>query len=225
MGLFSFFYFSFLEFLKKDNFKWAYERPSFFLWKRFQILHPHLISKKQSLALLNYEHLRRFVSQEGRFQSLSMSEGRIFFYKKEVGNQLVTRNQGDEKKLLKLSSLNFYPHEVGQIQIITRQKTYSSKAFHGCINQVGSFNKILNETQKLLYLAKSEGADIQKVELKHTHPTIDLLADDGEELKLILGGLSSKDVLMAKAISQYIECKISIKAITPSFSYSLEIAS
>ncbi|MDC1173961.1 hypothetical protein OAT67_01085 [Bacteriovoracaceae bacterium] len=141
----------------------------------------------------------------------------------EYHNQEVKENEAADKKLLKASTLSYYPKEVCQITLINSQnEIIESKIYRGSMRGYLPTQNFKKAMANLILKARQRGITIEEVVISHTHPSIEVLAmkDDGEGI-YIKNGLSEADIKFGQHIAEFSPYPVRIKAITPAANYSM----
>ncbi len=143
------------------------------------------------------------------------AEGPAFFFEQW---QLITPANCREEKLLSQSLKFFVPHEVCQIVVKTKSgDMFESSVCHGLFFSFGDSSRINRMIIKTLRTNDIEKSAISKIDIIHTHPSIDfILETNKQESFLYLNALSKSDLNMAGHVSKQWNNLITIKAVTHS---------
>lgn len=143
------------------------------------------------------------------------AEGPAFFFKQW---QLITPATSVEDNLLQCSLQYFIPHEV--CQIVVKSKSggkYLSSVCHGLFFSFGNEKRINKMIVRTLKNNNLSYGDIEKIEIIHTHPSIDFVLETHEdESFLYLNALSESDLNLAQFLSNQWKSLLTIKAVTHS---------
>lgn len=143
------------------------------------------------------------------------AEGPAFFFQEW---QLITPATSTEDNLLSGSLKYFIPHEVCQIVIKCKGgEKYLSSIAHGLFFSFGSEKRINKMITHTLSKNNLTYGDIEKIEIIHTHPSIDFVLETQEqESFLYLNALSKSDLNLAQHLSNQWNALLTIKAVTHS---------
>jgi len=176
--------------------------------------------KKSKVSVLSHGLLEKLLRTE-KFKNIFIENSRIYYNRFE--KQEIIKNSDYENLLLEESSLDFFPHEVCQIRLITKQhKIYQSPLFHGTEDRSVDLTTLEKWIHKLDAKARKDGFDIHKIQINHTHPTLEFVEffdDQFEQLSLSLSSLSKADIHVGHKLSEFWAYPIQLKAITPSGHY------
>lgn len=152
------------------------------------------------------------------FEALSYIQKNTHYFNR----QIIKENKRTEKRLLKASWLDWYPHEVTQIRVVNSQKEeFSSKLHHGGPYRGDSLKNLRSQITELCFSARKKGLVVEEIEITHTHPCIEAVIEDGEESSFIFNGLSASDIELGKTLAPFIPYPLRVKAITPIANYSM----
>lgn len=194
-----------LSFWKKLSLKWKGKPPSLALRIKFLKDTPLKVSANARLRCLTYEALKYI-------------EKNTYYF----ARQIIQENKKEEKKLLKASWLNFYPHEVTLIKISNAQReNFESSLHHGGPYRGASLKSLREQINIMIYQARKKGLIIEEVQVIHTHPCVEAIIEDGSSSSFIFNGLSSSDIELGKTLSPFLPYPLRVKAITPIANYSL----
>ena len=188
--------------IKAINLHWSFKSPP--LGMALKLIEDIDIPKNAKLCMLNFSAIMEIKNQTSYF-----------------ANMEIFKNSKNENRLLKASSLRWFPHEVCQIRIInSRNENICSRIFHGGRKSIGKFNDIKKEVKKLIYNTTKRGLSIQEIEISHTHPSLEVMIEYRNESKFIFNGLSNSDCKLGLRLAPFIQYPLRIKAITLVVNYS-----
>ncbi len=165
---------------------------------------------------LNFSLLRELVRGKFYQQELTRkAEGPAFYFHQW---QLISPVNSREQKLLDVALEWWVPREVAQIVIRCKSGAiFESTILRGGFFSCSSFQKVdlfLVGMLKQFNLLKS---DISKIEILHTHPSIDFILETTKQQSfLYLNALSPSDLAFAQLLSKNFETLVTIKALTHS---------
>ena len=152
------------------------------------------------------------------FKSLKMIDQKTAYF----GRQVLKENKRAEKGLLKSSQLNFFPHEVWQVRIVNSQNIdFNSPVFHSGQKSTHSYEEMREVLAKLIFKARQLGVVIEEIEIAHTHPTLEVMVENGNDSHFIFNGLSDTDKKLGERLAPFLDYPLRIKAITPQVNYSM----
>jgi hypothetical protein len=206
-----------------NDFNWIGQKPIKSLWKRMYIVHDLKIKKNSDLIILSYKNLIKFISEKYLEDVFYIENKRLYF--KGICKQLVTRNTSTEVSLLKHSMLNTIPHEVMQIKLFSDSGFYmESSITHGEVSKIEKLDMISRKIDKMIFDFKKNGSNLSRVQIDHTHPSLDLALITNEKIKYFFNGLSESDYKFANLIRNHILKPVTIRAISPcGWTYSATI--
>lgn len=201
----------------RQKFFWIGRAPAWIMWERMTRLFGVELAENSKLSLLNFELLEELVTSL-KFQNIFRESRRIIYHR--TYEQEIFKNSTYEDLLLRESSLNYSPHEVCQIILLTKQhKVYRSPIFHGEEARAVDISTLENWIEKLDYKVRKDGFDVLRIQINHTHPTLEFveyLAGEGNQCRLSLSGLSQADFEVGRRLAASFKHPIQLKAITPS---------
>jgi hypothetical protein len=173
----------------------------------------------KSIFPLNYQVILELLNYSLYQKELQRSPaGPMFFFYQW---QLISFATQQERKLLQESISLGVPHEVCQITLTTSSGEQKRSAiFHGGLFSVATEKLFWTKIAELLGDHKRD--DVKRIEIIHTHPSIDFILETNQDESFIyLNGLSQQDLQLAQNISKKYSGILKIKAVTHSeLSYS-----
>ena len=182
--------------------RWTHQSPNLALSLKF--IQDIQLPQNCQLSLLNFKALNIIKEQTSYFKDMELRE-----------------NQQTEKKLLKASSLKWYPHQTIQVKMINRQgEPLCSRIFHGEQFSSQQVHLWKSEIAKLLSKAHKRRLVIEEIEIARSHPGLEVMIEYGNQSQFIFNGLSQEDQKLGEDLAAFLDVPVRIKAITPSANYS-----
>ncbi|MBL6990447.1 MAG: hypothetical protein ISR65_11740 [Bacteriovoracaceae bacterium] len=196
-----------------NDYNWYGGAPHKSLWKRMFSLYPINLAKNGSLMLLNYDLLLKLWEKNLLTSIFYKKHNKLYLCKDD---QLVTNSSIDQIQLLTHARLTTSPREVVQIKVHTLGGTpVYSKITYGKNNSVDCIKGLMQKIQTIIHHTKTQGQNIVEIQINHTHPSLDFIANEGDNLKFILNGLGKQDCITGAQLCQFIDYPLTISAITP----------
>jgi hypothetical protein len=186
------------------NFETRGHWPGLFMVLKFFRDAPQEVNNEGTLCFLEYDQLKIIQKETSYFHG-----------------QEIFANEDFEKGLLSLSGLNWFPHEVMQVRIINSEKEMiASKPRHGGQFKAANIDELKHTIRHLVLKARKQGLTIEEIEIAHTHPSLEVMVENGSDANFVFNGLSAADRRVGSDVSQHQHFPIRVKAITPAANYS-----
>ncbi|MBF0297640.1 MAG: hypothetical protein HQK51_02910 [Oligoflexia bacterium] len=128
-----------------------------------------------------------------------------------------------------LSKVDLHQNPIESMQIrilgVIKDQIICSKIIYGNLTGVSSLSQISNIIKLNIKNAKTQGLIIDKIEINHIHPTLELFSMNDHKYQYIFSTLSKSDIEIAKSIKASVDkYSLVMKAIIPSgVNYSFSI--